>query len=466
MLRTSLQPGRQFIALLLVALTAFAPLQAATPGVVFPPPHTTAYTHEQEIQLGRQGMGEVARQMQVLPDSDPIAQYVRSLGERLVPYVPDSERYPRFPYEFHVVNVKSINAFALPGGPVYVNLGTVQAADNEAQLAGVLAHEMAHVYERHATAQATKEGYAQVGLGILGALLGRTVAGSLANAAIGLGAGGLFLHYSRSAESEADHVGALLMYEAGYNPQALGDFFRKLESKGGAGVPQFLSDHPNPGNRAEAIDALVHSLPPRRYLASNSERFMEIHQIAGSVPGSAREAELRPASAPASGNPDLPSDSGVQTFNHGAYQVQYPASWSVVSGDRTSDVVIAPRNGVVQDAIAYGVLIREHEPEQPNDADAAMHELQQQLLQSNPGLRVIGHDEPIIVNGVRGRSVDLLGSSPLQDSSGRPLRERDWLVALPEHAGRVRYLVFVAPDSEFDRYRPTFEQMLRSLHLR
>ena len=97
---------------------------------------------------------------------------------------------------------------------------------------------------------------AQVGLGILGALLGRSVGASVARAAVGLGAGSLFLHYSRSAESEADHVGALLMYSAGYNPRAMADFFRKLEQRGGAGVPQFLSDHPNPGNRAQVIDAV------------------------------------------------------------------------------------------------------------------------------------------------------------------------------------------------------------------
>jgi len=464
--------AQQLTAVLLVALLGIVPLQAATQAVVFPPPHTTAYTHEQEIQIGREAVAEVARQMQVLPDDDPVARYVRSLGERLVPYVPDSDRYPRFPYEFHVVNVKAINAFALPGGPVYVNLGTIQAADNEAQLAGVLAHEMAHVYERHATSQATKEGYAQVGLGILGALLGRTVGGSLAQAAIGLGAGSLFLHYSRSAESEADHVGAIIMYKAGYNPIELAHFFEKL-AKEGSGGPQFLSDHPNPGNRAQAIDALVRSLPPRRYLAGNSERFAEVHQLAmGSAPGSTKAGgQLRPASQPDSGaapaaGSDAPYGMGYETFNHAAYQMQYPADWQIVSGDRSSDVVIAPRNGVVQDAIAYGVIIREQEPERRNDIDAAMHELEQELRQSNPGLRVIGHDETIIVNGARGRSVDLIGSSPLPDPHGQPARERDWLVALPESSGRVRYLVFVAPEQEFDRYRPAFEQMLRSLRLR
>jgi predicted Zn-dependent protease len=272
--------GRQFAAALLVALYLASPANAVSPAITFPAPHATAYSHAQEIQLGRQAKAEVYRQMQVLPDSDPIAQYVRSLGERLVPFVPNTDRYPRFPYEFHVVNRKEINAFALPGGPVFVNLGAIRAADNEAQLVGVIAHEMSHVYERHATANATKESSVQGILGILGAILGNRAESTMVRGVAGIGAGGLFLHYSRSAESEADHVGALLMYMAGYNPQALADFFRKLEHQGGAGTPQFLSDHPNPGNRAEAIDRLMHTLPARQFTLGDNYRFQQVHQYA------------------------------------------------------------------------------------------------------------------------------------------------------------------------------------------
>src|SRR5262249_9605359 len=148
--------------------------------IAFPAPHATLYSHAREIQLGRQAAAEVRRQMQVLADSDPLAQYVRSIGERLAPLVPNTERNPRFPSEFHVVNRKEVNAFALPGGPVYVNVGAIRAADNEAQLVGVIAHEMAHVYERHATSQATKAAYAQGFLGLLGALLGNSSSASIA----------------------------------------------------------------------------------------------------------------------------------------------------------------------------------------------------------------------------------------------------------------------------------------------
>src|SRR5258706_3848048 len=133
-------------ALVMVALMAAPPLLAATAAVAFPQPHSSIFmSRDQDVQLGQQAAQQARQQFPVVADSDPLAQYVRRLGQSLVPYVPE----PRFPYEFHVVNQKEINAFALPGGPVFINIGTIQAADNEAQLVGVVAHEMSHVYMRH-----------------------------------------------------------------------------------------------------------------------------------------------------------------------------------------------------------------------------------------------------------------------------------------------------------------------------
>jgi Zn-dependent protease with chaperone function len=459
----------QMVALALIAIMAAPQLLAAVTPIRFPLPHSSAYTHEQQIQIGQQGDQEVRQKMPVLPDSDPLTQYVRYLGDRLAPYVPNSPN-PRYPYTFHVVNMKEVNAFSLPGGPVYVNLGTIQAADNEAQLAGVIGHEMGHTYMQHAASQATKEGYAQVGLGILGAILGGGVAGALGRTAIALGANAYFLKYSRTDESEADHVGALLMYQAGYNPQALADFFRKLEQQGGSQGPQFLSDHPDPGNRAQAIAAIIRQLPQKQYTTGDMGHFQQVHDIAmGRRPVTQQQASQQGSNGqnggmrPVSQGDVMPSGSW-QTLNHSAFRLQYPANWQIVSGNESSDVTIAPPAGVSQSAIAYGVIIREFEPES-DAADAAMHELENDIRQSNPNLRVIGHDEAITVNGVRGRSVDMTGRSPIDDSSGRPARERDWLVMVPWQQGRDIYLVFVAPESDFDRLRPTFEQMLRSFQL-
>ena len=134
------------------------------------------FSQEEEIQLGKENAAQVMKQLPILPDSDPVTQYVQRLGARLAEHAPGY----KWPYSFHVVNVKEINAFALPGGPIFVNLGTIQAADNEAQLAGVMAHEISHVVQRHGTRAASKQMGAQLPIAILGGILGN---GTLAKAA-------------------------------------------------------------------------------------------------------------------------------------------------------------------------------------------------------------------------------------------------------------------------------------------
>jgi predicted Zn-dependent protease len=185
-----------------------------------------------------------------------------------------------WPYQFHVIPAADINAFALPGGPIFVNLGTIQAADNEGELAGVLAHEMSHVYMQHSAKQAPKATVAQIIAGLAGAVLPQSGAGNLARMGIQFGAGGLLMKYSRKDEAQADSVGAIIMYRAGYNPKSMADFFQKLEEKYGAGGPQFLSDHPNPGNRQASIQAEIRNWPPKNY-AGNGGSFARAKEDAG-----------------------------------------------------------------------------------------------------------------------------------------------------------------------------------------
>src|SRR5262249_22929034 len=244
-----------------------------------PNPGTVAgISKEQQEQLGRQAMAEVYQQMPVLPDSSPATQYVQRLGKKLVAQIPQQYSWP---YEFHVIPQKEINAFALPGGPMFINIGTITAADNEAELAGVMAHEMSHVYMQHSAKQMTKGAFAQGIAGILGGLLGQGRLGSLAQLGINIGGGLVMLKYSRGDEAQADAVGAIILYKAGYNPQAMADFFQKLEKEGGRG-PQFLSDHPNPGNRQAAISKEIQSWPPKNYQA-DSQAFASAKQQANGV---------------------------------------------------------------------------------------------------------------------------------------------------------------------------------------
>ena len=169
--------------------------------------------------------------MPVLPDGRAEAQYVQRLGRELVAVIP---RKTSWPYQFHVVPQKEINAFALPGGPIFVNIGTMTAAANEAQLAGVMAHEVSHVYRQHSIKQIRKQQLQQGIVGILGAVLGQSggATATLARLDIGIGSGMLSLKYSRGDEAQADSVGAVLMYKVGYQPVELAQFFQTLGTAG------------------------------------------------------------------------------------------------------------------------------------------------------------------------------------------------------------------------------------------
>jgi len=160
-----------------------------------------------------------------------------------------------------VVADSSINAFALPGGPIFINTGLLRAVDNEAQLAGVMDHEMSHVILRHGTNQAFKSKLIELPAVLGSQMTGNSMMGKLAQLGIGLGANSVLLKFSRSAESQADLMGSHLMAESGYDPREMARFFEKLNGEGGQRAPQFLSDHPNPDNREKAIQEEAQRLP-------------------------------------------------------------------------------------------------------------------------------------------------------------------------------------------------------------
>src|ERR1700733_9946566 len=263
------------VALLLIALL----LVPGLPARVTPTHGIDLFSTQEEVQAGQQAAAEVPKQLPVLPDSSPLSQYVSSLGHRLAEHAPGE----KWPYTFHVVNQKEINAFALPGGPVFVNLGTIQAADNEAQLAGVIAHEISHVVQRHGTRAASKQMAAQLPLAILGGVMGQGALSQMAQMGLSFGFGSYFLKNSRTSESEADLLGTDIMYDSGFNPRAMADFFTKLEKEGGARGPQFFSDHPDPGNRAQAVAKEVATLPRKTSYRSDSAEFLDIKQRVASM---------------------------------------------------------------------------------------------------------------------------------------------------------------------------------------
>jgi len=456
-------PYSRLIALILGICVVWSPSLEAR---VEPTHGFDIFSQDEEIQIGKQNAAEVMKQMPVLPDSDPVVQYVQKLGSRLADRAPGY----KWPYNFHVVNVKEINAFALPGGPIFVNLGTIQAADNEAQLAGVMSHEVSHVVQRHGTRAASKQMGAQLPLAILGGIMGNSTLAKAAELGISFGVGSYFLKNSRQSESEADLLGTDVMYDAGYEPRQMALFFEKLEKQAGSSansmINQFMSDHPNPGNRAEAVSKEVKTLMPRTYLADSGD-FRDIKtRVAGMKPLSSAEVAAMQKQGGTAGAIDVTPSASLKVFSHNEYQISYPDNWQVF-GDQSSNVTIAPKSGVSQNAVAYGVMIANYQPEQSGATlDATTHELLASLKQSNPEMKQIGQDEPIRANSVAGKSVDLVGSSPIKDAQGKALEERDWLVTMPQRNGNILYLIFISPDRDFGSMRPTFEAMLRTLQVK
>src|SRR6266849_3019948 len=216
--------------------------------------HSNKYKPTDDVKVGRQAAAEAEQQLPILNDAQT-TNYVSRIGMRLVSAIPPEFQHPEFQYYFKVVNASDINAFALPGGPMYVNRGMIQAARNEGEMAGVMAHELSHVALRHGTAQASKAQKYGLLAGILG--IGGQIIGGPAGAAAqvaGQGVGVYFLKFSREYETEADILGAQIMARAGYDPHDLANMFQTIERQSGGGGGGFMSDHPSPANRYARIN--------------------------------------------------------------------------------------------------------------------------------------------------------------------------------------------------------------------
>jgi beta-barrel assembly-enhancing protease len=274
-------PGAALLvgALLLAAATgtiAFALELSLRPGF-------NLFSVAQDLQLGKENAALVEKQVPLL--SDEIAtRYLNHLGRRLSGYAPNNQT--EYAWQFKMLNSGDINAFALPGGYIYVNRATLESAQDEAQLAGVLAHEEGHVVLRHGTHQLSETMLAEKPLEMLGSLVGQddSFMNRLLQFGIGLGAQSILLHNSRGMEAQADTEGVYILYQAGYDPRALARFFEIIEQKYPQQTFQFLSDHPNPGNRIKAVDDEVAELGPAKNWSPGSSEFESVRNHVLSLP--------------------------------------------------------------------------------------------------------------------------------------------------------------------------------------
>ena len=424
-------------------------------------PGWNLFSPEQDVQLGKEAAAEIEKEVTIVNDKE-LTGYVARIGKRLA----DASPAPDYPYTFKVVADPSINAFALPGGPIYIHTGLITAADNEAQVAGVVAHEVGHVALRHSTSQASKAQIFQIPLLLAGGMLDKKggMLGSLSQIGIGFGLNSVFMKYSRSAEKDADILGARMMADVGYDPVEMATFFQKLETAGGGqGIPQFFSDHPNPGNRVSYVKDEIGYMPKKSYTTGNQGQFnsMKARAERVKIPEKPKPAaEAAPSGTGASTGGSAPG--GDQRFGGAGFEVVHPSSWKAHSANQGTMVTLVPENGLVQksngqSALARGMIAGYFESS-AKGLSRRTDELITSLQKSNAGLRPTANQRSNTnLRGQLAQSVLLEGNSPVASQ-----REIAWLVATERPQG-LFYVVFISPEQEYGAQRTTFESILRSV---
>jgi beta-barrel assembly-enhancing protease len=425
------------------------------------------FTPEQDIELGKRSAQQIAQQVSLLRD-ERINAYVEQLGKRL------SAKAPGFPftYQFAVIATREINAFALPGGYIFVNAGTLAAAKNEGELAGVIAHEISHVALRHGTNQASKAYVAQRGIDIL-----RTIAGGSRSADEiiqtigGAGANMVFLKFGRTAETQADIEGAHIMADAGYDPRDMANFFKTLEERSrGQRTPEMLSDHPDPGNRIATINKEMQSLRVSPNAVHDSKEFQ---QAKGLLTG--QGAGLNTTSEPKRTGPRDPNDndagarpaapsSNMREFQarDQSFALRYPDNWDALTSDDVN-MIFAPRGAYGQKDeavfVTHGLFVGAIAPGS-SDLETANSQFIQQQIETNPDFRVARAPQAITFGGRRGYATIVAGPSAVTG-----VLEIDIVYTTATSDGRLFYLITMAPEDEFEAYRPTFDQIITSVRL-
>jgi len=432
-------------------------------------PGMNHYSPQDDITIGAKYAAEAQKQYPLCNDPK-VDAYLTRLGMRLVDHL--NTFGAKYPWEFHCVNDKAINAFALPGGYVFVNRGAIEAADYEAELAAVMAHELSHVALRHGTNQATKAQYAQLGSGIAG--IAGSIFGGLAGAAISTGgqfvSGSVLLKYSRGAETQADVMGTQVLYDSGFDPRAMVAFFEKLN--GSPAPPEFFSDHPNPENRVQRVHEEIQKLGGAPSGAQkDSQEFEAIKKEVAALPVAPKAkpaSASAPTSLPKAGTVQVgPSSKSYAALDVGIATLKYPDNWKKYGSQGT--VTLAPDNGIVdpgngQPDVAYGVMIslaklQGNVPSGQDALQAATSKLIQNLEQENANMRITRDPKPVSLNGEQALSTYLSNDS----SNGG--QETDWLVTVIRPEGLV-YFVCVAPRDDYNNFSDAFNAILDSVRFK
>lgn len=437
--------------------------------------HSNKYKPADDVRVGRQAASEVEQQMPILNDNEATS-YVSRVGQRLVASIPPEFQHPEFQYYFKIVNARDINAFALPGGPMYVNRGMIEAAHNEGEMAGVMAHELSHVALRHGTAQASKAQKYGLLAGILG--IGGQIIGGPAGAAAqiaGQGVGVYFLKFSREYETEADILGAQIMARAGYDPHDLANMFKTIEQQSGGGGGGFLSDHPSPANRYERINQEAQYLRVENPIRESRE----FSRIQARLRGLGRAPSMEdisrsgqryptgettvnyPTSAPR-GRVESPS-TRYQSYSTlgGVVRVSVPNNWRQLEDNNSVWFAPSGAYGQYQNQVVYthgtnfGIA-----QTQSRGLQQATQEFVNSLTQGNRNLRQRGR---LFGTTVAGRSGLTTTLTNVNEATGQA--ESVTLITTQLRNGQLLYMLAVTPENESANYQVAFRNILRSLQI-
>ena len=440
-------------------------------------PGWNMFSPQQDVEIGAQSAAEAERQLPMLNDRE-VEAYVNRIGHKLAV----NAGGPQFQYRFRVVNASDINAFALPGGYIYLNRGIIENAKNEGEIAGVLAHEIAHSALRHGTHQASKAYAAQAGLQILGGLLGGRVGGNTAqilNTVGGVGLNALFLKFSRELETQADIRGAQILSASGYTPADMVSFFNTLAKVDQSKKTTWLSHHPAPPDRIARLEQERKLL---REPATPTQNTAQLARVQSQLRGYGRApsmGEIARGTTSSGNNPPMTSSSGIgrveppsrswrqYTNRSGAYAVAYPSNWRVYESGGFG-VTIAPEGGLGnvggRNEVVYGAIVNHYEPTARGGRvtmQSATTDLLNQIRQASPHLRVVsGSTQQLELDGRTALAASLRGRNPNTN-----IDERVTVVtrALPD--GHLMYLVFVTPEADWRNYSNVLNQMVQSVQV-
>jgi len=426
------------------------------------------FTVEQDVEMGRALAADAANSVE--PSTDQASHgYINQVGKHVAHYAPGY----KYPWEFRIFKDSAINSYALPGGVIYVSSGIVQAAPTEPQLAGLLAHQIAHVVLRHGTQLVTK---ATPNRGRV------SVASAINQFDLRLEPDSVLFQYSPEIEAQADVLATQMLYDARFDPRQMPVFLQALANQNRSA--DFLKDHPGVGAGIARVRQELQNIGPLPRELRGDSPDLRTAQLALRDEATGRVANNRNRrgdvdSVPRNSRNDIDSSPALPSNRMVTYEgrdltFRYPENWRLTEeGDA---VYIAPSGGMVSGELAYGMRISTFEPRGglratnslavPQGARTgritvatATDQLLADLRSANPNMRTVRPGVRRQINGEFGLATELTNDSPIGGI------ETNWLVTVLQPDGLLYYFIGVAPQREFSQYLPAFERVINSVEL-